>query len=431
MSQGSRLLGSSWSGRRGWGLLPVLCLLSNITPSLSLHAQDWPQFLGPDRTGVTSASQLIQDWPSGGPEVRWRTPLGVGMSGVAVAGGRAVTLFQDAQQQYVVAIEVESGRELWRTALSPAYRNSMGDGPRSTPTIAMSTVYAYSGDGVLGCLNVETGEIRWKVNSIKLLDGQVADYGMASSPLVVGGTVIVTVGGSKGALAAFDIASGRLRWQSGPDRAGYSSPVLLTLADHRYVIAFGGDSLVGVSPETGEVRWTYPFATDYDCNIACPIVMNDKIFISAGENHGCALLKITPGDAQDRVTEVWTSTGPKSVMRNEWQTSLLIGDRVYGLDNVGSAGPVTHLNCIDPVEGRLLWQQKRFGKANLVAAGKLLLGTTMKGEFVMLRANPDRFEELGRKTVLRTTRQAPSIAAGCAFLRDDQEMVCLDLRAKE
>jgi outer membrane protein assembly factor BamB len=140
------------------------------------------------------------------------------------------------------------------------------------------------------------------------------------------------------------------------------------------------------------------------------------------------LLKLVPQGDKFAVEEVWKSQGTSSVLRSEWQTPILLDGYLYGLDNVGSAGPVTHLTCIKALTGERVWQQPRFGKSNLIAADGKLYFSTMAGELVMVRATPKGFEELGRKQILGATRQAPSLANGLLYLRDDREIVCLDIR---
>jgi outer membrane protein assembly factor BamB len=150
--------------------------------------------------------------------------------------------------------------------------------------------------------------------------------------------------------------------------------------------------------------------------------------ISSGENHGSVLLELVERGSTFEVKEAWSSQGARSVLRNEWQTSILLDGFLYGFDNVGSAGPVTHLTCVNASTGERMWQQPRFGKGNLIAAeGKLFL-STMNGELVVVRATPKAYEEVGRATVLGSTRQAPALAAGLLYLRDDQHIVCLDVR---
>ncbi len=174
--------------------------------------------------------------------------------------------------------------------------------------------------------------------------------------------------------------------------------------------------------------WRYEFETDFDCNIATPVAVGDNVFVSSGENHGSALLKLTPSGKVFKVKEVWSSLGPKSVMRNEWQTSILLDGYLYGMDNVGGAGPITHLNCVTAATGELMWRQERFGKGNMIAADGKLYISTFDGELVIVRAAPEAFEELDRAAVLGSTRQAPSLLGGKLYLRDASEIVCIDIQ---
>jgi outer membrane protein assembly factor BamB len=174
--------------------------------------------------------------------------------------------------------------------------------------------------------------------------------------------------------------------------------------------------------------WQYPYETNYECNIAIPLSIQGQVFISSGENHGSVLLSLKPkGDGFD-VKEIWSSQGTKSVLRNEWQTSILLDGFLYGMDNVGGAGPITHLTCINAATGKPAWQKSRFGKGNLIEADGKLWITTMAGELVLVRATPKGYEELGRKELIGTTRQAPALAGGLLYLRDGKEIVCLDVR---
>ncbi|MBI1371834.1 MAG: PQQ-binding-like beta-propeller repeat protein [Phycisphaera sp.] len=388
----------------------------------------WSQFLGPHRNGTSDETGLLNRWPADGPKEVWRVVGGVGMSGMVISRGQLVTMVQDEDKQYVIALDALTGQQRWRTGVAPAYHNSMGDGPRGTPAIVDDHVFAYSGEGVLTALKFATGEVVWRHDTVKELGGKAADYGMACSPLVVGKLVIVTPGAPDATVAAYDRVTGELTWKSGTGSAGYSSPALLNVGGREQVVAFTGHGVMGLDPQTGTSLWRYPYKTNYDCNIATPIAIGDRVFISAGEDHGCVLLSLTPaGDTFD-ATEVWQSQGKTSVMRNGWPTSILSEGRLYGLDNVGASTALTHLNCVDAATGKLLWQQKRFGNGNLIAAdGKLIL-TTMKGELVLARMSPDGYDEIGRATVVGKTRQAAALSSGRVYLRDDREIVCIDLR---
>jgi len=399
---------------------------STNTPSNS--AGEWPQFLGPTRNGISIETGLLEAWPTEGPKKVWQAAGGVGMSGVAVSGGRAVTLVQKDGQQWLLALDARSGKPLWQSALAPEYRNGMGNGPRGTPAIAGNQIFAFTGEGILIAVSATNGKTLWSHNLVQELGVKPAEYGMASSPLVVGQSVIVFVGTPQATLVALDIASGKQLWKADDDPIGYSSPTLLDVGGQQQLVAFAGNAVFGVTPSNGKVLWRFPYVTDFNCNIACPIAYQGQVFISSGENHGSTLLKLTPSGDQFQVAKVWESLGARSILRNEWQTSVLLDGHLYGFDNVGSAGPVTHLTCVNAATGERIWQKVRFGKGNLILADGKLFISTMNGELVVVRATPKGYDEIGRSVVIGTTRQAPALAGGLLYLRDDQDIVCLDVR---
>ncbi len=389
----------------------------------------WPQFLGPDRNGISKETGLMEEWPTGGPKEVWRVDGGVGMSGLAISRGRLVTMLQIDGKQFVAALNASTGKPIWKTAVAPEYRNQMGDGPRATPTIVDDRVFVFTGEGILAALNFEDGSTVWSNDVVKQHSSKPADYGMACSPLVLGDDVIVTVGARRATVAAYNAKTGQPEWTaSTEDATGYSSPALLEVGGRNQIVVYTGSSALGLQPGSGAVLWRFPYKTDFDCNIATPIAYKGNVFISSGENHGCVLLTLTADGDKTDVKEVWSSQGGKAVLRNEWQTSILLDGHLYGLDNVGSAGPVTHLTCIKADTGERVWQELRFGKSNLIAADGKLFFSTMKGELVVARATPDGYDEIGRAQVIGRTRQAPAIAGGLIYLRDDAEIVCLDVR---
>jgi outer membrane protein assembly factor BamB len=390
---------------------------------------DWPQFLGPDRNGISRETGLLAAWPKDGPPEMWRVPGGVGMSGLAIGGGRLTTMVQKEGRQCVVCLNPKSGDALWETDVAPAYKNAMGDGPRATPAMEGESLFVFTGEGILAALKTDDGRLLWKKDVVAEFGGKPTDYGMACSPIVVGQRVVVTAGAPGATVVALDRATGDVAWAAGENLPpGYSSPVLMKIGDREQLVVFHGAGGLGLDPATGTELWSHPYITDFNCNIAAPVAVDGGVFLSSGENHGSTLLSLKPrSDKGFDVSEVWSSQGPKSVLRNEWQTSILLDGYLYGFDNVGGAGPITHLTCLDAKTGERQWQQARFGKGNFIAAdGKLFL-STIQGELVVLKANPRKFEELGRKTVIGKTRQAPSLAGGLLYLRDDREIICLDV----
>ena len=409
-------------------MMPIAHLIVSLIVAANCSAGDWPQFLGPNRNGISAETGLIDEWSDGGPQEIWRVTGGVGMSGLAIKDGRVVTMLQRGGKQAIAVFDAKSGKAMQEIPFAPTYGNPMGNGPRATPTIVGDIAYAFSGNGILLAVGLNDGKIKWQHHVVKEQRGREADYGMASSPLVVGDLVIVSAGAPGANVVAYDRESGKLAWKTGNGPAGYSSPALLEIGGKSQIVVFSGDAVFGLDPKLGKQLWRFPYATNYQCNIATPILWKGRIFISSGENHGSALLKLKPTDGGFDVSTDWTSFGRTSVMRNEWQTSVLLDGYLYGLDNVGGAGPVTHLNCVAVATGKRVWQETRFGKSNLIAADGKLWFSTFDGELAIVRATPDGFDEMGRKQVLESTRQAPALANGRLYLRDDHEIVCFDVR---
>ena len=389
---------------------------------------DWPQFLGPHRNGISAETGLLEAFPAGGPKEVWRAKGGVGMSGLAVSGGRVITMLQADSKQLLAAWDSATGSPVWQTPLAPAYDNSQGAGPRSTPSIAGERVFTMTGEGILAAASLADGKLLWSKEVTKELKGSPAEYGTACSPLVVGDHVIVNIGAPGASVVAFDAATGNLVWKAGDDAIGYSSPVLLKLAGREQVVSLMGTAALGIAPDTGKVLWRYPFVTDFNCNTASPVAVGDGVLISAGEMHGSALLSLKPRGEEFDVVETWTSLGGDSELRAEWQTPIVSGSQIYGFDNLGGAGPITHLACIDATTGKRIWYKARFGKGNMIAADGKFWVATLAGELILLRENAAQFEELGRANVGIGTRQAPTLVDGRLYLRDDENIVCFDVR---
>ena len=404
------------------GLLPILICCETT------RAEDWPQFLGKTRNGVSGEKNLVDSFPAAGPKIRWKVPGGVGMSAVVVQGDLAVTSWNSDGKQWLVALDAATGKLAWKAEMGPAYKNPMGDGPRATPTIDQQSVYAYSGEGILLAVDLSSGQTRWRKDIMDELSAKASEYGMSCSPLIIGDRLIVQTGATDAALAAFALADGKLLWKAGTGHAGYSSPVVMDIVGTSQVVSITGTAVMGIDPADGKTLWSYPFETDYGCNTASPVSIDGGVFVSAGENHGSVLLDVQKDKEGYRVKERWKSLDAKSVMRNEWQTSILVGDYLYGFDNVGAAGPVSHFSCIEAKTGKAVWQKSRFGKGNLVYAdGKFWL-TTIEGELIIAKADSQGYQELSRASILEKNRQTVSIADGYGYLRDDSNIVCIELR---
>jgi outer membrane protein assembly factor BamB len=397
--------------------------------SLTVLAEDWPQHLGPHRNGISKEIGLISVWPESGLDEKWRATGGVGMSGVSIYDSLVVTLVQKEGQQFVLALDRDSGSVKWETAVAPAFRNSMGNGPRAYPLCADGKAFVFTGQGILAAVNLADGKLIWKVDTVRLLQGRVADYGMACSPLLVNDQVVVTTGHAEGAaLAAFKVLDGSSTWvRPWSDTIGYSSPAVLEVAGQSQIVTYTGTHLRGVSL-SGEDLWLHPYVTPYDCNIVTPLKIGKDLFISSGENHGAALLGVEETGGMFSVKKRWVSQGSASVLRNEWQTSILVDGYLYGFDNVGGAGPITHLTCVEAATGKMAWQQSRFGKGNAMAADGKLFVSMMSGELIVIKISSEKYIELGRQKFTRGSRQSPALSDGVLFLRDDESIVAVDVK---
>ena len=406
----------------------AIVAVAYVSCSAAAQADEWPEFLGKSRNGKSAETGLIDSFGADGPAVRWRVPGGVGMSAIVVHNDLAVTSWNAEGKQWLVALETASGKVRWKAEMGPAYKNPMGDGPRSTPSIAGNRVYAYSGEGTLMAVELDTGEQRWRKDLMQELSVKPSEYGMSCSPLVIDDRVIVQTGSDDAAIVAVGTDDGKLIWKSGSGHAGYSSPVLMDIEGAKQVVSFSGTAVMGIDPDSGKLLWSYPFETDYGCNTANPVSIDGGVFISSGENHGSVLLDIKKDNGTYSVSERWKSLDAKSVMRNEWQTSIVLGDYLYGFDNVGAAGPVTHFSCIEAKTGKALWQKSRFGKGNMVYADGKFWITTIEGELVIARADAKGMQELSRVSLVEKNRQAITISNGYGYMRDDKEVVCVGLK---
>jgi outer membrane protein assembly factor BamB len=393
---------------------------------------DYPGYRGRLRDGVVrEGPELARSWKTP-PRQLWRHPCGGGYAGFAVAGNNAVTIEQRGDKEAVVCYDTDTGLERWVRDCSASFSDQTrmgGDGPRATPTIADGDVYSLSATGDLVCLNAADGKLKWQVN---ILDGNKnVIWGMSGSPLVYDRFVVVNPGKQEkdrspkyGAVTAFDRKTGEVVWNAGDSHAGYSSPMLATLAGKRQVLLFDQEGISGYDADKGIVLWHADWKTPQqpEIKVAQPIVLpDDRVFVSSSYGNGCALLKVGPGeDGKLAATQLWKNTK----MRCRF-TSPVADDRyLYGLDE-------GVLVCLDQKDGSRKWRGNNYGHGQLLRAGDLLMIQAEDGELVLVEATGEAFHELGRFPALGSdTWNCPVLADGKAYVRNDHEMACYDLRAK-
>ncbi|TWT99597.1 outer membrane biogenesis protein BamB [Botrimarina colliarenosi] len=389
-------------------------------------AYEWPQWLGPDRDGLTSEMGLLQEWPEGGPERVWLfSDTGAGYGGPAIADGKLYILGARDGTEQLIAIDTESGKEIWSAPLGEEYTNDWGNGPRNTPTVDGDRVYCLAAKGTLACVSAKTGDVVWKV-AMQDFGGSIPSWGYAESPLVDGDQVIVTPGGPQGAIVALDKSTGELLWQStgATDGANYSSIVIAEPHGNKQYVQLLPEHLVGVDPADGSVLWS----VDWPGKVAViptPIVRDNQVYVTSGYGAGCMLVEI---DADNNATVVYDN----KLMKNHHGGVLLLGDKLYGhSDGVGWL-------CQDFATGERVWRERSaLGKGAIAYAdGRFYCQSEDEGDLVLIEASPAGWAEHGRFTLEPQTEIRkdkgkiwvhPVIVDGRMYLRDQDLLFSFDV----
>jgi outer membrane protein assembly factor BamB len=395
---------------------------------LAISPDDFPRYRGVAADGVAPVVPVPANWSSRPPEPLWRTPVGWACSGIAVAGKAAVTIEQRKDQEAIVCYDRTNGKELWSHAYPAQFKHSpmMGDGgPRSTPTIVDGDVYALGAMGNLVCLDGTNGKPRWSTNIIEDNGAKVAEWGMTSSPLIVRDLVVVNAGIDPNnnrhlAVVAYDRKTGKKAWAVGDHPAGYSSPLLAKLGGVEQIVLFDGGGVAGIDPKDGTELWRHPWKTFSEMNIIQPLILpGDRVFISSEGTNGSVLLEVKQSTSGWSVAPVWATRQ----LATRFANPVYYAGHIYGLHN-------GILCCLDATTGKRLWKGERFDSGQLLLTGStLLVQTERTGELAAVSADPTEYRELGRTKVFGGSRtwNTPSLAGGRLYLRNHEEMVCLEL----
>lgn len=409
------------------GLAASLCtplLIAVLLVAEAAAAGDWPQFLGPQRDGVYPGADLADAWPAPGPEILWRRPVGQGFAGPVVADGKLILFHRQGDEEVVEALDAAGGEPLWRSAAPTSYRDDFGfdEGPRATPAVAAGRVFAFGAQGRLRCLELATGRQLWSVDTHARFQADKGFFGAASSPLVEGGLVMVQVGGREGGIVAFEAATGEVAWRATEDEAGYASPVAAELGGERLALFYNRAGLTGIVPATGEVRFRFPWRARIrsSVNAASPLVIGQRIFLSASYGVGAALVELRDG----RPEPVWSA---RDALTNHYATSVHRQGVLYGFHGRQETRPA--LRAVELAGGEVAWSKPRFGAGSLTLAGDRLLILREDGVLVLAEATPKAYRELARAPVLEpTVRAHPAVAGGVLYARDGKTLAAVDLR---
>jgi outer membrane protein assembly factor BamB len=393
--------------------------LTLLVAIAGVRAQDWTQWRGPARSGLTEAFTAPAVWPDR-PKKAWEATVGSGHSSPVVRAGRAFVLSRLADDEVVTAFDVQSGKQVWQQRYRAPYEinpaaQSHGKGPKSTPATGGGRLFTLGINGTLSAFDAATGKPLWRKPFTGEFDASSPDFGAAMSPLVDDGLVIAHVGGNKsGALSAFDAATGAVRWQWKGDGPAYASPVVGTLGGTRQIITQSRSHLVGLSAADGRLLWQVPFTTAYDQNIVTPILFEDLVIYS-GIDQPLTAIRVAAANGQWSARQAWRAESVPMYM----SSAVVSGGYLYGL---------THRNkgqffCAEPKTGKVLWSTRgrEAENAALIASGDLLIATTTEGELVIARRDPAKFALIRRYTVAESPIWAHPVPAGRGLLIKDAE----------
>lgn len=442
---------------------------SNI-PSVSVReGEDWPEFLGPRKTGVSGETGLLPKWPAGGPPVVWKKRIGTGYSAPSVRGNRLVVHHRPAGDEIVECFEASSGRPLWKYPYPSDFRDPYGynNGPRCTPLLTEKRCYTFGAEGKLLCLNLETGKKVWERDTAADFEVANAFFGVGATPILEDNLLLVMVGGHPtSGMVAFDADSGKTIWQSvGPkswpepevryqrDRppqklASYSTPICATIHGKRHLLCLMRPGLVSLDPKTGKENFAYWFRSRLhdSVNAARPLVRGDEILLSAAYDVGAALLKVNK-DGKSYET-VWRD---EEIMQNHWSTSIEHEGFVYGFS--GRHKPGSFFRCIDWKTAKQQWEVKTpesaeehsalkldavdvaaepFGRGSLIQAEGKFIVLGEGGVLALVEVNPKKYVEISRVHFPEMTDPswaAPVLSRKRLYLRSEHHLLCLDLAA--
>jgi outer membrane protein assembly factor BamB len=424
--------------------------------TVNCRADDWPQWLGPQRDAVWREEGIVQKFPEGGLKIRWRAPIGGGYSGPAVANGRVYLMdrqlatgasnpsdpFNRASisgSERVLCLDEASGKILWKHEYDVPYTMSYSAGPRTTAAISDGKVYALGAEGNLTCLDAAKGNLVWSHDFKKEFNIPTPMWGFAGHPLVDGDKVICLAGGEGSVAVAFDKKTGKEIWRAlSAKEPGYAPPMIYEFAGKRELIVWHPEAVNALNPENGKVIWTFPTkAVQAGMTIPSPRKSGDHLFLTSFYN-GSLMLKVT----SDEPTVVWTSKkvsekdtdGLHSVMA----TPLIEGGYIYSPCSYGQ------FRCLKEETGERVWEtfaptagkSERWGNAFVVKHKDRAFIFSEKGDLILAKLSPEKYDEISRFHLLDPVNRDPgrpvvwshpAFANKSVYARNDKEIVCASL----
>jgi len=404
-------------------VLTTAALLAAVT----IHAADWPQYQGPERTRWSKETGLLKQWPPTGPSVIWAAKdLGAGYGSMAVVGDRVFLQGARGTNSVIIALNRADGKEVWWKVLGPVETKmyaDMGAGPRSTPTVDADRLYALTENGDLACLKTD-GTLVWQRNILKDFGGKQLRWLISESPLVDGAHLVVRPGGPEAGMVKLNKMTGETVWTTKElsDLAGYSSIIAADVQGVRTYMSFTEASGVGVRASDGKVMFRYARAANNVANAATPIFFDNKVFFSSAYGTGAGLLQLAAKDGEVTATEIYFTRE----MKNHHGGVVLVDGYLYGYND-------TILTCIEFATGKTMWRDRSVGKGSVTYADGHLYIQGENALFGLAEATPTAYVEKGRFPIPEKRNMSwahPVVSDGRLYVRNQDELLVYDIKAK-
>lgn len=396
-----------------------------LTLSISISAQEWPQWGGPDRNFIVKTKGLAAKWPAEGPKKLWTRPLGAGHSSILVDGNTLYTMYSTGEQETVIALAADTGQTIWEykyAAPTAGLDYEYGLGPHATPVIAGNLLFTVGSVGQLNALDKRTGKIVWDHDLWKEFGGKKMDRGYSCSPLLYKDTLILTLGGQDQTLIAFNQKDGKVAWKTLTLDMSPTSPILINVDGQEQLVAFLGKQIVGVDPGNGALLWSHGHVTEWGLNISMPVWGNDNLlFVSSAYSGGSRVLKLSRKDGKTNVEELWFHRR----FRLHHGTAIRIGDHIYG--SSGDFGP-SFFAAVNVKTGDITFQDRSFPKTNFLYADNKLIILDEDGNLALATVSPAGLGIISKVSLMKNVAwTVPTLAGTKLYLRDRRTITAVDL----
>ena len=386
---------------------------------------DWPQWRGPDRSGVSQEKGLLAQWPRTGPPRAWAAAnLGNGFGSVAVRGDRVYVQGLKNRQSVVSSLNRETGALVWSTPIGPGGDNDRGPGPRGTPTVEADRLYVLTETGDLASLRVADGTIVWRRNILKDFRSRNISWLVSESPLIDGDHVIVSPGGQGASMVALDKLTGKTVWTTAElhDAAGYASAIAADVGGVRTLMTFTSEAGVGVRASDGKLMWRNTQASNGTANIATPVYADGKVFYTSSYGAGGVLLNLSAAGGMVRGQEAYFTRN----MQNHHGGVVVVGRHLYGFHNAV-------LTCLEFATGQQVWRDRSVGKGSVTVADGHLYLLGEDNVVGLAEASPAGYRETGRFAIADQgwpSWSHPVVSGGHLYIRNQQTLTSYDVRAR-